>query len=48
MLVESLLASKAVATLTTGGVAPAKTIVGSLVVGMPLALTMVVQSSSMA
>ena len=45
MLVGSLSASKAIATLTAGGVALAKMIVGSLVVGMPLALTMVVQSS---
>ena len=45
MLVGSLLASKAIVTLTAGGAAPAKTIVGSLVVGMPLVLTMVVQSS---
>ena len=47
MLVGSLLASKAIVTLTAGGVAPAKTIVGSLVVGMPLVLT-IVQSLSAA
>ena len=48
MLVGSLLASKAIATLTAGGAALAKMIVGSLVVGMPLALTMVVWSPLMA
>ena len=46
MLVGSLLASKAIVTLTAGGVALAKMIVGSLVVSLQLALTMVVQSSS--
>ena len=44
MLVGSLSASKAVATLTTGGVALAKMIVGSLVVSLLLALTTVVWS----
>ena len=40
----SLLASKAVATLTAGGATLAKMIVGSLVVSLPFALTMVVWS----
>ena len=39
-----LLARKAIVTLTIGGVAPAKMIVGSLVVSLLLALTMLVQS----
>ena len=45
MLVGLLSASKAVATLTAGGVALAKMIVG-LVVSLPLVLTMVVWLSS--